>query len=107
MKDQHAKVLEALLSELTQARSLIAPPTEERSTEFSNGWHVLLFWNGKGLSIVCHDHSYNLETAQIVGTVDKWEFAKEAWDQVEGHRKVSEVVLDIMKMSVDSPLKIN
>lgn len=106
MKDQHAKVLESLLTSLAAERNLISPPTDEQSTEFSNGWHILLFWNGKGISIVCHDHSYRLETAQIVGTVGKWEFAPEAFGDVEGHRKVSDVVSDIMKISVDAPLKI-
>ena len=33
----------------------------------------IFFDNGYGVSVINHEHSYGLEMAVLIGTVDKWE----------------------------------
>jgi hypothetical protein len=104
MKEQHAQRLVSLLSALKYTPSDFPKPVNK---EVHGGWQLLFVVNGNGISIVCHDYSYELETAEIVGTAEEWKFAdSDSCTQVKGYREDAEVVADIVRIC-NGPLQIN
>jgi len=104
MKEQHAQKLVALLLALKDTGKQFPKPVKK---EINGGWQLLLVVNGNGMSVVCHDYSYELETAEIIGTPEEWEFAdSNACTQVQGYREPEEVAADIVRIC-NGPLQIN
>jgi len=96
MKEQHAQRLVALLLALKDTGRTFPEPTKRDAHE---GWQILIFNGDRGMSIVCHDYSYELETAGIIGTPEDWKFSdSDACTQVQGYRETDEVVTDLVRL---------
>ena len=96
MDTKYADKLTALLMALKATGKQFPPPTVK---EFHGGWGLHFFHGTDGLSVVCHGGSYGLETAEITGTTEKWEFSDpNPCTQVKGHRDVEEVAADIVRL---------
>lgn len=103
MKEQHAQRLVALLVALKDTGKQFPEPVKH---ENHGGWQLLFVVNGQGMSIVCHDFSYELETAEIIGTAEDWEFAdSNGCTQVQGYRETDEVAADIVRVC-NGPLQL-
>jgi hypothetical protein len=62
-----------------------------------SGWQLIIMADGQGMSLVHHDHSYDLETAQITGTPDDWSFTdSDACTQVKGYREPADVAAELV-----------
>jgi hypothetical protein len=104
MKQEKAQRLVALLSALKDTGQQFPEPVKK---EINGGWQLLFVVNGQGLSVVCHDFSHDLETAEIIGTAEDWEFAdSDACTQVVGYRDNEEVAADIVRVC-NGPLRLS
>lgn len=91
MKEQHRKRLHELLSALKATGRTFPDPI---TSEYQSGWHLIFLVDGRGYSIVCHDFSYELETAEITGTPEDWELVGD----VEAYRTAAEVTEDLVRL---------
>jgi hypothetical protein len=96
MKERHAAALADLLGQLRSTGSQFPVPTKK---EILDGFQLMFFNGTRGLSIIHHDGSYDLETAEIIGNSESFVFADQnPCTQVKGHRETSEVVQDIVNL---------
>lgn len=91
MKQQHTDALTGLLAALKDTGCTFPVP---ECNELMNGWAFKLFFNDKGISVVSHDGSNGLETADITGSFDDWEFV----DDVEGWQDPADVAQRLVKL---------
>ena len=90
MKEQHGRMLHDLLAAIRETGVQIPAPV--KAHECHEGWQVIFFQGDQGLSIVCHDGSYELETASIQGSLEDWKIMGD----VNAYRTPEEVASDIL-----------
>jgi hypothetical protein len=99
MKISYANELTALLTALSSLNDAGAKvPAPASRHEYQDGWTLLFFVGVRGLSVVCHRGSYDLETAPIVGCADDWDYMLDGLNQTEGYREVADVAADIVAL---------
>lgn len=96
MKEQHAQALATFLEALRETGRTFPEPVRK---ELHDGWQLLIFNGDRGMSIVHHGGSYDLETAHVKGTPEDWEFAdSNPCTQVEGYREPADVAADVVRL---------